>query len=288
MSYILHLSVFFEIYVIVAVSLNLLIGYGGLIQLSHAAFFGVGAYTAAQLWMNGVGFSPGLFGAGCVAGLMSLLVSLPSWRFKGDYFVICSLAVQVLLFSLFRNWVSLTGGSYGISEIRNYVTISGEKATESILFVIFAGVTLLAVGILALAKASPFGRSLQAIRDDELAARSIGISVRRIKVEAFMLASVMVGVAGAMYGAYLGYIDPTSFSLEQSFLMFSMVVVGGTGNLRGPLVGAGTLIVIPELLRLLEVPDALAGNFRLLAYGLLLIGMMHWRPQGLAGKYKFD
>ncbi len=137
-------------------------------------------------------------------------------------------------------------------------------------------------------KQSPFGRSLQAMRDDELAARSLGLPVRLLKIESFLIASAMVGVAGGMYAAYVSYIDPTSFTLDESILMLSMVIVGGTGNVRGPIIGAAVLIAIPEILRFLALPDAIAANMRLLIYGLLLILMMHLRPQGLAGKYRFE
>jgi branched-chain amino acid transport system permease protein len=142
--------------------------------------------------------------------------------------------------------------------------------------------------IMALLKWSPFGRALQAMRDDELAARSIGIPVNWLKLQAFALASAMVGIAGGLYASYVSYIDPTSFSLNESILMLSMVIIGGTGNVRGPLTGAAVLILLPEALRFLQLPDAVAANVRLLAYGLLLILMMHLRPQGLAGTYRYQ
>jgi len=289
MSYLLHLLIFFQIYVIVAMSLNLLIGYGGLLQIAHAAYFGIGAYAAALLWTKlGIGFVPGLMGAAAMAAVLSLLVSLPSWRFRGDYFVMISLAVQVVLYSLMYNWMDVTNGPYGITAIPRPAFSGSTSAIQWEIFAIYAIIVLLLACVLAAAKHSPFGRSLQAMRDDELAARSLGIPVRRLKVEAFLLASALVGVAGGLYAAYVGYIDPTSFTLDESILMLSMVIVGGTGNVRGPLIGAAVLIAIPEILRFLSLPDAVAANVRLLAYGLLLILMMHWRPQGLAGRYRFE
>lgn len=289
MSYILHLLIVFQIYAVVAMSLNLLIGYSGLLQIAHAAYFGVGAYTAALLWTKvGLGFISGLLSAALIAGTLSLLVSLPAWRFRGDYFVMISLAVQVLLYSVMYNWVDLTNGPYGITGISKPDIIASGYATGGVIFATYAAIVGLLSLVLAAAKLSPFGRSLQAMRDDELAARSLGIPVRRLKVEAFMLASALVGVAGGLYAAYVSYIDPTSFSIHESILMLSMVIVGGTGNVRGPLVGAAVLIAIPELLRFLSLPDSVSANVRLLAYGLLLIAMMHWRPQGLAGRYRFE
>ncbi len=289
MNYLFHLLVYFEIYAIVALSLNLLIGYGGLLQIAHAAYYGVGAYAATLLWLNaGLGFFPGLLAGAATAALLSLLVSLPAWRFKGDYFVMISIAVQTLLYTVMYNWTSVTNGAFGISGIPRPELFGYNFVTTGSVSVLFAGIALVLAFILAILKWSPFGRALQAMRDDELAARSIGIPVEWLKLQAFAIASAMVGVAGGMYASYISYIDATSFSLDESILMLSMVIIGGTGNVRGPLVGAAVLILLPELLRFLALPDAVAANVRLLAYGLLLIIMMHVRPQGLAGTYRYQ
>lgn len=289
MNYLLHLLIYFEIYVIVALSLNLLIGYGGLLQVAHAAYFGVGAYVAALTALNiGLSFFPAILCGGVASALLSLLVSLPAWRFKGDFFVMISLAAQAVLYSLMYNWLDLTNGPYGITGIPKPVILSSGFATASSIFVLFGLITLALGSLMGVLKKSPFGRSLQAMRDDELAARSLGMPVRRLKLEAFLLASALVGVAGGMYASYISYIDPTSFSIDESILMLSMVIVGGTGNIRGPVVGAAVLIAIPEILRFLALPDAIGANIRLLAYGLLLIVMMHLRPQGIAGNYRFE
>ncbi|MEQ1741625.1 MAG: branched-chain amino acid ABC transporter permease [Candidatus Nitrotoga sp.] len=289
MNYFYHLIIYFEIYAIVAMSLNLLIGYGGLLQMAHAAYFGIGAYAAALLWTKlGWGFFPGLAVGAFAAGVISLLVSLPAWRFKGDYFVMISIAVQTLIYATLYNWVELTNGPFGISGIARPVITGYSFVTMSSITVLY-GVLALGLGmIMALLKWSPFGRALQAMRDDELAARSIGIPVNWLKLQAFALASAMVGIAGGLYASYVSYIDPTSFSLNESILMLSMVIIGGTGNVRGPLTGAAVLILLPEALRFLQLPDAVAANMRLLAYGLLLVLMMHLRPQGLAGTYRYQ
>lgn len=289
MNYLIHLLIYFEIYAIVALSLNLLIGYGGLIQIAHAAYYGIGAYAAALLWTRlGVGFFPGLAAAAFTAALMSLLVSLPAWRFKGDYFVMISIAVQTLLYAVMYNWTDLTNGPFGISGIPRPTILSYDFTSIGYVSVLYGAVALGLGWIMALLKWSPFGRALQATRDDELAARSVGIPVEWLKLQAFAIGSAMVGVAGALYAAYVSYIDPTSFSLNESILMLSMVIVGGAGNFRGPLVGAVVLILLPEMLRLVHLPDDVAANIRLLAYGLLLVVMMHLRPQGLAGTYRYQ
>jgi len=288
-NYLYHLIIYFEIYAIVAMSLNLLIGYGGLLQVAHAAYYGIGAYAAALLWTKlGWGFFPGLAVGAFAAGVMSLLVSLPAWRFKGDYFVMISIAVQTLIYATLYNWTELTNGPFGISGIARPVIAGYSFVTTGSITVLYGVLALVLGMIMALLKWSPFGRALQAMRDDELAARSIGIPVNWLKLQAFALASAMVGIAGGLYASYVSYIDPTSFSLNESILMLSMVIIGGTGNVRGPRTLAAVLILLPEALRFLQLPDAVAANVRLLAYGLLLVIMMHLRPQGLAGTYRYQ
>ncbi|MCX8490639.1 MAG: branched-chain amino acid ABC transporter permease [Cyclobacteriaceae bacterium] len=289
MNYLYHLVIYFEIYAIVAMSLNLLIGYGGLLQVAHAAYYGIGAYAATLLWIKlGWGFFPGLLNGAAVAGLLSLLVSLPAWRFRGDYFVMISIAVQTLIYAALYNWTELTNGPFGISGISRPVVAGYSFVTTGSVALLYGAIALVLGMIMALLKWSPFGRALQAMRDDELAARSIGLPVNLLKLQSFALASVIVGIAGGLYASYVSYIDPTSFSLNESILMLSMVIVGGTGNVRGPLIGAAVLILLPEALRFLQLPDAVAANVRLLTYGLLLVIMMRLRPQGLAGTYRYQ
>jgi branched-chain amino acid transport system permease protein len=209
-------------------------------------------------------------------------------RFRGDALVLMSLAAQVGLFTLFHNWEPVTGGPAGLSAIPRPDIAGITIVTRGGVVVLYGLIVLAGLGALSLLKRSPFGRSLQALRDDELAAKSVGIPARQLKLQAFAIACALVGMAGAMYASYASYIDPTSFGIDESILMLSMVIVGGTGNLRGPLLGALILIAIPELLRYLALPDVLAPNLRLLLYGLLLVVLMRLRPQGLAGRYRFE
>ena len=147
---------------------------------------------------------------------------------------------------------------------------------------------LLVVGFLGIIYRSPFGRTLRAIRDDELAARSLGKRAVSYRVRSVAIASACAAIAGGLYATYIRFIDPTSFTTDESIAMLSMVIVGGTGNFRGPIVGAVLLVLLPEALRFLAIPESIAANLRLIIYGLLLIGMMRLRPQGIAGEYQFD
>jgi branched-chain amino acid transport system permease protein len=296
-NYLLHLLIYFCIYAIQAMSLNIVMGYCGLFTLAHAGYFAIGAYTYAIASHFGLSFVPALILAAFVSGFLSLLISLPAWRLKGDYFVLLSLSAQALLFSVLYNWYSpsgkmgslanLTNGPFGIAAIPRpsicgirLDSIGHISATYAIIFVFCCAIVWLLLS-------SPWGRLLQCQRDDELAARSLGKNIRMVKVQACAVGCGLVAVAGVLYAAYVTYIDPTMASLDESIMMACMVIIGGLGNFRGPLVGALVLLAIPETLRFVHMPDVYASNVRLMVYGLLLIVMMHVRPQGLAGKYRF-
>lgn len=288
MSYLFHLLIYLDIYIIIAISLNLLMGYSGLLQIAHAAYYGIGAYTTALLMVKlGWGFFPAIFMSAVVSGILSLMVSLPSWRLKGDYFVMLSLAVQVAVFSILYNWTDLTNGPFGVAGIPRPDILGFRFDTIGSMFGLSTAFMALCGLVTFRLLRSPWGRALKAMRDDELAARGLGKNTRLFKLQAFLIACSMVAIAGGLYATYISYIDPTSFTLDESILMLSMVIVGGTGNFRGPVIGAFTLIAIPEILRFLQIPDSVAANVRLLAYGLLLVIMAHIRPQGLAGDYRF-
>jgi branched-chain amino acid transport system permease protein len=299
MNYLLHLIIYLDIYVIVAISLNIIVGYCGLLTLAHASYFAVGSYTYALATLKfGWGLLPSIaLGIG-IAALLSLAVSLPASRFKGDFFVMASLAAQALFFSLFHNWsrpgselgswANLTNGPFGIAGIPKPTILGFKSATIGSIAVISSIGAVICIVICWLLISSPWGRLLKSIRDDELAARGLGKNVRLARVEAFAIACGMVAVAGALYASYVSFIDPGVASLDESVLMLCMVIVGGAGNLRGPLLGAVVLLSIPEILRFVQIPDAAASNIRLMAYGIIIAIFVHFRPQGLAGEYRME
>ena len=289
MNYLLHLVVLLELYMILALSLNLMVGYAGLVTLAHAAFYGIGAYVSTLLMVNfGFDFLSSLIVALAVASLLSFLISFSSLRFRGDYFILVTLALQIIVFTILYNWVDVTRGPFGIPGIPK-PDILGVKIDSLVSFSIFGFVLMLTIlGMLAVLLRSPFGRTLQAIRDDELAVTALGKKVTSFKVRSVAMASMCAALAGTLYATYVTYIDPTSFTLNESILLLSMVIVGGTGNIKGPIAGAIVLVLLPELLRFFVIPDSIAANLRLIIYGLLLIILMLFRPQGIAGKYRFE
>jgi branched-chain amino acid transport system permease protein len=298
MNYLLHLLIYINIYAILALSLNLVVGYCGLLTMAHAAYFAVGGYTyALATQVLGWGFVPATGLAMAVSACLSLAISLPAWRFRGDFFVLISLAVQTFIFSLLYNWSdtsaplgswrNLTNGPFGIAGIAK-PDILGFKVSSIAAYCVLASVSMAACCLLFwLLKQSPWGRLLKCMRDDELAARGLGKNTRLAKTQAFAIACMFAALAGALYAGYVSYLDPSSGSLDESILMLCMVLVGGVGNFRGPLVGAVVLLLIPEALRFVNMPDTIAANMRLILYGLMIVGMTHFRPQGLAGEYRF-
>jgi branched-chain amino acid transport system permease protein len=288
MNHLLHLLGFLEIYALVAVSLNLLMGYAGILQVAHAAFFGVGAYAYALLTTRGFDFIPALLCAGAAAGSLSLIVSVPARRFRGDEFVLLSLSVQVMIVSVMLNWTELTGGPFGITGVPRPRVFGHVLTTNSELVVLYGGIAILGTLCVLGITRGPFGLKIQAMRDDPLAAVSLGISTKFLTVRVFMIASALVGIAGALYAGFVTFVDSTAFSLHVSLLMLSMVIVGGMGNLRGPLLGAAVLIGLPEVLTYLRFPSATAADIRLWLYGLALVVLMRWRPQGLAGRFRLE
>lgn len=299
MGYLVHLLIYFDIYMIVALSLNIAVGYCGMLTLAHAAYYAIGGYVYTLLALKlGWGFLPAVIVAALVSAILSLAISLPSWRLKGDFFVLASLAVLTLFYSILYNWFepsaplgslhNLTNGPYGISGIPKARIFGLSMADASHFFWLASAMAGLCALISWRLKSSPWGRVLIAMREDELAARNLGKNTRLLKVQALAISSALVAVAGALYASYVGYLDPSAASLNESILMLSMVLVGGVGNFRGPVVGAAILVALPELLRFLNFPDALAANIRLAIYGLLLVLMMHFRPQGLSGEYRLS
>ena len=299
MNYGLHLIIYLSMYIILALSLNLVVGYMGRLNLAHAGFVALGAYAyALSTVVLGWGFLPGMLLAVTVAVALSPLLSLPAWRFRGDFSMMITLAVQVLLYGVIHNWSSpgsplgswtnLTNGPFGIAGISKPDILGIQFDTIGSMAVLSVGLAGICSVIVFRLTNSPWGRLLKCARDDELALRGLGKNVRRLKLEAFAISCGMAAVGGVIYASYVSYIDPSAASLNESILLLSMICVGGLGNFRGPLVGALFLLLLPELLRLTPLPSAVAANVQLMVYGLLLILVVHFRPQGIAGEYRLE
>ncbi len=280
-----HLMIMSGIYMILALSLNLLIGYAGLFSVGHGAFYGLGAYAAAILSTRfGLPFGIEIVVASAIAGIVGYAIGRPILRLRGDQLALATFGLAVIAFSVFNNWTDLTRGPLGIRGIPkiSLFSISLESLWSYALFVTACvAITLLFIWRVT---HSPFGKVLEAIREDDVAALAIGKNITRFKVVAFVASSCFAGLAGVLYAHHLTYIDPSSFITGESFLVFSMVVFGGMGSNLGSMVGAAVLVSLPELLRFVGLPGTIAAQMRDVIYGALIVIVINWRPQGLLGK----
>jgi branched-chain amino acid transport system permease protein len=286
MDFLFSYIVLAEIYVLLGLSTNLLVGIVGIFSVSQAAVFGVGAYIVAHFMMasDALSFIPALTIAAACCIALNVLVSLPSLRVSGDYFVVTSFGIQLLATAIFINWTAGTGGANGLPGVPP-PDIFGFQIETTRQYVLLCTVAA-TLGCLAfwLIMRAPFGRLLRAIREDELAVAAAGKNVLRAKVSAAALAGAFAGIAGGLYATFLSFIDPFSFDLDASILLLTMIVVGGARTLAGSIIGPFLLLALPQMLTLLEIPTTIAAAARQLIYGLLLIAFMLFRPQGLAGE----
>lgn len=286
-AYIIHLAILFAIYAILALSLNLIMGYTGLVSAAHAAFFGIGAYVTAILTKNlHLNFFFTIPAGIALCCALAFLVGLALSKFRGDFYVLGSLGFNVIAFAIMLNWQDLTGGPLGIAGIPR-PTLFGFNFSDNFPFLILTAIFLILVyWFCQKIVSSSFGRALKAIREDEEALEVFGYKVLNYKLAVFVIGSGLAAVAGAFYSSYITYIDPSTFNVTESVFIISIIILGGLANLRGSLLGALFLILLPEILRFVGFPDDVAAQMRQVVYGALLVVLMLYRPQGLMGEYK--
>ncbi|HLJ65071.1 MAG TPA: ATP-binding cassette domain-containing protein, partial [Stellaceae bacterium] len=291
MEYLAHILVIVSLYAILAASFNLLIGWAGLFALSQAAFFGVGAYAVALLTTKlGLGFPLPLFAGVIVAALVGMLVALPALRIGGDHLVIVTLALQIIVIAIMVNWRSLTGGTDGIPHIPKIVILGAALDTAGKFLPLAASVAALALGAAWILVRSPFARAVRAMRENEAATLAIGKNVVALKLTVFAFSAGLAAVAGGLYAQYLSYVSSDAFTLDVTINVLAMVILGGTGNLWGSVLGAALLTMLPEALNFITLPPDIADKSREILYGAALIAILAWRPQGLipepAGRHR--
>ena len=289
MEYVFHIIIMLNIYIMLTLSANLTIGMANLLTMCQAAFYGIGAYIGTYFLMQfHLPFAVIAVLVMGLTGLFSFLVSFASVRLKDDYFVIATMGFQLIVYTVLYNWTDVTRGPYGIPGIPGIpgiklfdaIELSGVYSYLALSLVLMAIVVFLFYHLVK----SPFGRVLNAIRADETTVKSMGRNTVMLKSWAFFLSAAVAGLAGVIYASYVSYIDPTSFTLDESIFIISALFIGGIGNTTGPILGAVFVVLLPELLRFVGLPDSIAANLRQIIYGLALILVMYYRPQGLMGK----
>lgn len=289
MDYLLHILIVALIYSIFAISLNLELGYAGLYNFGHVAFFGIGAYTSALLGLAGfpvtLSMACGIVAAGVAGGLLAI----PALRLTGDFFGIATLvfAEMVRLFFLNERW--LTKGPMGLPAIPRPSWI-GEGIAGLPMFLIFC--TLLTLLVILTGRrlaATPFGRALKVVREDEYVAQALGKNVLSLKIRTVILGSVLAGLAGSLWAHYITFISPSDFTLNETILVLLCVVLGGKGTNWGPILGAFVIMFFQESLRFLPIPvdfGRLVAPLQGMIYGLVLILIMLKRPEGIISEYR--
>lgn len=289
MEYFFHILVVTNIYIILTLSLNLILGFTGLPSLGHAAFFCIGAYCSSLLALN-FGFSPwsGLLIGGCVSAILGIVIGLPAIRLKEDYLALATFGLGVIVYSIVKNWTSVTRGPMGLPGIPIF-SIFGFKLLEIWIYLIMViFFVLLTYFVIRRVVNSPFGRILRGIREDEIATLAMGKNVNKYKIIVFVIGAFFAGIAGSLYAHYITFIDPSSFTVMESIIILLMVVFGGMSSLLGSFIGASILVIFPEALRFIGMPSSIAAPLRQMIYGFLLVFLMLKRPQGIIGKYTFE
>ena len=263
------------VFIILAVSLNLVAGYLGQLPLGHAGFMAVGAYAGALFWRSGLlpdgaSLVVGLLVAGIVAAIFGIIIGVPALRLRGDYLAIITLGFGEMIRILINNIPSITGGAQGLTQIPRHPNF----------LVVFICVAVCCTVIHMMMK-SRHGRAILSIRDNEIAAESCGINTTYYKVMAFALSAFFAGIAGALYAGTYGILVPDNFDFMESINILMIVVLGGMGSMLGSVLGAAVLTSLPLLMQWLN-------EYRMIIYALLLIIIMIFKPSGLMGTYDFS
>ena len=280
--YFMHLVILGLIWVILAQGQNLIQGFVGYVSIAQAGFMGIGAYFSTLLSVK-LGWSVWtcLAVAPIFTALVSVVVGYPSLRVKGHYFAIVTLAYNMVIFTILMTFSSLTGGEAGISDVPrptelnllgNVINFEGRSNVYYYGLVMLAA--MLATWLCALILRSRVGRVLVAIRQNETLADSVGVSTWRYKLLAFVVSAGLAGLAGALYAHYIGFLNPEPFGVDQSLNAILAVILGGSGTLTGPVIGAFAVVFLPEYLRI-------ADSYRLVTYGLILVVATIFLPRGL-------
>ncbi|MFW5801041.1 MAG: branched-chain amino acid ABC transporter permease [Spirochaeta sp.] len=289
LNFLMLLAILIGIYTILALSLNIITGYGGMLSLCHAAFFAIGAYTTAIATTRfAIGFWPSLLMAALLSMLLGILIGLPTIRLSGDYLAIATLGFAEITRSILLNWDAVTLGPRGIIGIPpiDFFTITIAPLNKTGFLIFTWAIVLITYAFFKRLMRSRIGRAIEAIREDEIAASSVGINTVLYKLVAFALSAFFAGFAGSLWAVYNQSVTPNTFGFMLSVMILCMVVLGGMGNHLAMIFGSTMIVAAAELPRLLGMSNIFPPQFRQILFGLVLVLMMIFRPQGLLGRRK--
>ncbi|AEV30479.1 ABC-type branched-chain amino acid transport system, permease component [Sphaerochaeta pleomorpha str. Grapes] len=287
LNFFLLILIYSGIYALMAIGQNVITGYGGMLALCQAGFFAIGSYATAILSANyGWSFWATLPVAALISAFFGLLIGLPTLRLKGDYLAIATLGFGEIVRNVLNNWDSLTNGPMGIQKIP-MPTIFGftinpyKKWAFLLMVIIFVAIASFLFQRLA---RSRMGRALTAVREDEIAAQSMGINITKYKVYAFVLGASVAGIAGSLQAVFSLSVTPGTYTFMVSVMVLCMVVLGGMGNFKAAIIGAFIIQMISYFPQLTGLSGVIPPQFKQILFGLILVVMMIWRPQGILGR----
>ncbi|MFH1828288.1 MAG: branched-chain amino acid ABC transporter permease [Nanoarchaeota archaeon] len=287
-AYFIHLLILIGIYLILTISLQLAIGYTGLLNLGHVAFYAIGAYTSALLVMNGTPFFISILVAGIIAMLFGFVLAWGTNKLRGDYLALATLGFTFVVYNVLSNWISLTGGPLGIAGIPK-PSLFGMTFSSNISFLVltllFALITFLVIWKIT---SSPLGRVMQATRDDELATKVLGKNTFKVKIYSLGIAAFFAGIAGSLYAHYITFINPSSFTILQLIPLLAIVIIGGLASIRGTILATVILVLLPEPIRFLGFSSSIVGPARQFIYALILLLILMYKPRGFYGKVELE
>lgn len=287
MNYLYSVLILVTIYALLSVGLNIIMGNGGMFHMGHGGLFAVGAYVSAiiatQLHLP---FLCELLVAGSAAAIFGVLLGLPAIRLKGDYITFVTYGFAVVAYTVCNNWMAVTNGPIGITGVSR-PTILGISFSKTWAYLVLCIVIVaFFIWIVRRITDSPYGMSIEALREDEAAAYASGINVASMRVQIFCFGAFLAGVAGTLYVHYMMICDPTGFKIATSSLLVSMVIIGGLGSIKGSVVGAILVMGLPELLGFLGINNMYTEQIQNILYSILLVIIISIRPQGIFGKLK--
>ena len=287
-AYFIHLLILIGIYFILALSLQFAIGFAGLLNLGHIAFFAVGAYVSALFSLHGVPFWICFLSAGIISMLFGFLIAFPTNKLKGDYLALSTLAFTFVVYAIALNWTSLTRGPLGLPGIPNPSFFGFSFSSNlSFLLLVFIVCAITYFFIKRVIK-SPFGKVLEAIRDDELAVKVLGKNTFKMKFYVLGISAFFAGIAGSLYAHYITYIDPSSFTLLQLIPILTIVIIGGLASINGTLIATIIIVLLPEPLRFIGFPSSVIGPMRQIIYAVLLLIILLFKPRGIDGRVELE
>src|SRR5215831_6140247 len=273
-NYGVYLMTLFCVYLMATFGLNLTVGYAGQMSLGQAAFFGIGAYTAALLLKAGLPFVVVLPVAALVCFVVGLALGFPALRVQHHYLAFATLGFNILMYLIMRNEEKLTGGTFGISGIPRPAllgyALEGSLAYFYFTFVSVLGLALLLWWLLR----SPWGRAFAALRDNPIRAESLGVNITAYTLLAFAIGAACAGIGGVYFAALVQFVEPGPFHFSASLTMLLAIIVGGSGRFFGPALGTVVVVLLPEWLRFMQ-------NWYLAAFGFAVVALMIWLPGGL-------